>query len=110
MNQTREVFDPFKGETVEINNDLVRRLRGQYACGPTLPNGEPEFGWRQMGEPPAIHLEAADEIERLRALLREAEGPVVHHAALGCKMCIEFLPELRAVLYPAPPTTRGRGA
>lgn len=39
-------------------------------------------------------------IERLRALLKEADGPVVHHATEGCIMCIEFLPQLQAELYP----------
>ncbi len=67
MSETREIHDPFVGKTVTINNDLVRRLRGQYACGPTLESGEPEFGWRQFGEPVPIQVEAADEIERLRA-------------------------------------------
>lgn len=66
MSETREVKDPFTGKTEQINNDLVRRLRGEYAVGPTLPNGEPEFGWRKMGTPPFIQLEAANEIERLR--------------------------------------------
>lgn len=98
MAETREIVDPFDGKTVSINNDLtvsinndlVRRLRGQYAVGPTLPNGEPEFGWRTFGEPSAINLEAATEIERLRALLwklrstaallaQNAEGCAVNH-------------------------------
>lgn len=64
MAETREVHDPFAGKTVSINNDLVRRLRGEYAVGPTLPNGEPEFGWRKMGEPSA-------EIERMCAAGQE---------------------------------------
>ncbi len=70
MSETREAVDPFSGERVQIRNDLVRRLRGQYACGPTLPSGEPEFGWRQFETPPVQH-EAAEEIERLRAALKE---------------------------------------
>lgn len=69
--ETREIYDPFVGTVVQINNDLVRRLRGEYAAGPTLPNGEPEFGWRQFSEPSPIQLEAAAEIERLRAALKE---------------------------------------
>lgn len=68
MTETREVFDPFDGKTVQIRNDLVRRLRGQYACGPTLASGEPEFGWRQFETPPIQH-EAADEIDHLRSAL-----------------------------------------
>lgn len=43
-----EMTDPFTGKTVEISDRLVDRLRGQYACGPHLPNGNPEFGWRQF--------------------------------------------------------------
>lgn len=55
--------------------DIVDRLRGRYPCGPRLPNGEPEFGWREfdpdalahlLKKPSAIMSEAADEIERLR--------------------------------------------
>ena len=69
MTETREAFDPFEGKTVQIRNDLVLRLRGQYACGPTLPNGEPEFGWREFETPPIQH-EAAAEIERPRAALK----------------------------------------
>lgn len=51
---------------------LVNRLRGRYPIGPTLPNGEPEFGWRQfdVSALPPIHGEAADEIERLREALQ----------------------------------------
>lgn len=66
MAETREAVDPVSGQTVLIRNDLVDRLRGKYACGPTLQNGEPEFGYREFGAVP-IQIEAADEIERLRA-------------------------------------------
>lgn len=72
MSETREVKDPFTGKTEKINNCLVNRLRGKYAIGPTLTNGEPEFGWRQMGPAVLIQDEAAAEIERLRAALAEA--------------------------------------
>lgn len=64
MTETRAVHDPFLGETVQVSARLVDRLRGRYACGPMLPNGEPEFGWRQFDTPPIQH-EAADEIDRL---------------------------------------------
>lgn len=47
-------------------DDLVKRLRGQYAMGPHTPNGDPEFGWRQFESPPIQH-EAADHIEALEA-------------------------------------------
>jgi hypothetical protein len=43
--------------------DLVNRLRGRYAFGPHLPNGEPEFGWKQFEATP-INIEAADFIAR----------------------------------------------
>lgn len=58
-----------------MQGDIVNRLRGKYPCGPRLPNGEPEFGWREfdpdalahlLKKPSAIMGEAADEIERLR--------------------------------------------
>ena len=58
-----------------MDGDIVDRLRGRYPCGPRLPNGEPEFGWREfdpdalahlLKKPSAIMSEAADEIERLR--------------------------------------------
>lgn len=71
--ETRHATDPVSGETVSIRNDLVRRLRGEYACGPTMPNGEPEFGWRTFGEPIPIQLEAATELSRLRERLRVLE-------------------------------------
>lgn len=70
MGRVRTINDPFTGQTVEIRHDLAKRLRGQYASGPTLSNGEPEFGWRQMPTTP-IQIEAADEIERCHKLLRE---------------------------------------
>ncbi len=61
--------DPFTGKAVAISNKLTDRLRGRYASGPTLGNGEPEFGWRQMPTVP-IQCEAADRIEALEAALR----------------------------------------
>jgi hypothetical protein len=64
MTETRTVRDPFLGKDVQVSDRLVDRLRGRYACGPTLPNGEPEFGWRQYDALP-IQIEAAAEIERL---------------------------------------------
>lgn len=64
MQQTRTIRDPFLGKDVEISNNLTDRLRGKYANGPTMPNGEPEFGWRQFDTPPIQH-EAAAEIDRL---------------------------------------------
>lgn len=65
---TREFFDPFHNKVVQINDELTDRLRGKYAVGPTLQNGEPEFGYRWYPQVP-IQLEAADEIERLRNLI-----------------------------------------
>jgi hypothetical protein len=63
--ETRSVRDPFSGKTVHVSDRLTDRLRGRYAVGPTLPDGEPEFGWNQFETPPIQH-EAADEIDRLR--------------------------------------------
>lgn len=77
MSEVRHATDPVSGERVEIRNDLTCRLRGQYANGQTLPNGEPEFGWRQFGEGVPIQIEAAAEIERLRAEIARLE-PLVH--------------------------------
>lgn len=71
MAETHTVYDPFKGELATISSRLVDRLRGKYAVGPTLENGEPEFGWVQ-NKPIAIQVEAAAEIERLQALLEDA--------------------------------------
>lgn len=69
--ESRIIHDPFIGKDVEISNRLTDRLRGRYACGPTMANGEPEFGWREFETPPIQH-EAAAEIERLITLLSEA--------------------------------------
>jgi hypothetical protein len=71
MTETRTVHDPFLGKDVEVSNRLVDRLRGNYAMGPHLPNGAPEFGWRQFQAPPIQH-EAAAEIERLRISMAQA--------------------------------------
>ena len=67
----RTVFDPFLNKDVQVSDRLVDRLRGRYACGPTMPNGEPEFGWREFQTSPIQH-EAAAEIERLRRERDEA--------------------------------------
>lgn len=68
MSETRTVHDPFLGRPVEVSNRLVDRLRGRYANGPTVPGGEPEFGWREFPTPP-IQREAADELDRLEKLV-----------------------------------------
>ena len=72
---TRTIHDPFLDKTVEISNRLTDRLRGRYANGPTMPNGEPEFGWNEFPTPP-IQQEAADEIDRLQGLLAGRERVV----------------------------------
>lgn len=69
MAETHTIHDPFLNRPVEISSRLVDRLRGKYAVGPTLDNGEPEFGWRHHQVPPIQH-EAANEIDRLSALLK----------------------------------------
>ena len=81
MSETRTVHDPFFGRDVEVSNRLVDRLRGRYAVGPTLPNGEPEFGWRQHDGLPPIQKEAADEIERLTKQLVTARADAIEEAA-----------------------------
>ncbi len=55
--------------------DVVQRLRGRYPVGPHLPNGDPEFGWRQFQATP-INLEAALVIEELRTMLAASEEVV----------------------------------
>ena len=65
--EMRTLRDPFTGADVQISERLVDRLRGQYACGPHLPNGKPEFGWRQFEAPPIQH-EAAARIECLETI------------------------------------------
>lgn len=65
--ETHTVHDPFLNKSVEVSSRLVDRLRGRYAVGPTLPNGEPEFGWSQYEVTP-IMLEAATSIEQLCAI------------------------------------------
>ena len=52
-----------------VSDRLVDRLRGKYAMGPHLPNGKPEFGWKQFESPPIQH-EAADRIEMLEKALQ----------------------------------------
>jgi len=71
MAETRTVHDPFVGTNVQVSDRLVDRLRGKYASGPHLPNGNPEFGWKQFQAPPIQH-EAADRIEKLEWMLRIA--------------------------------------
>ena len=46
--------------------DITSRLRGRYAMGPIADSGEPEFGYRNIGDPTPIMLEAADCIEALQ--------------------------------------------
>lgn len=76
-----------------MRGDITDRLRGRYPVGPKLPNGEPEFGWREHAtiiamqegserDSAAVRVqrmpimeEAAKEIERLRAALEEIAKP-----------------------------------
>jgi hypothetical protein len=73
--EMRTVHDPFEGKDVQISDRLVDRLRGKYAMGPHLPNGNPEFGWRQFQAPPIQH-EAAARIEELEAKLAALPAPL----------------------------------
>lgn len=60
-------------------NDIIDRLLCRYAMGPIMPNGEPEFGWRdfsgpaveRMTLPTPIMREAA---EAIRDLLAERDA------------------------------------
>jgi hypothetical protein len=70
--ESRTEFDPFLSKRVEISNGLVDRLRGKYANGPTMPNGQPEFGWTYL-ETSAIKTEAADRIETLEAKVKSLQ-------------------------------------
>lgn len=72
MAETRKIKDPFTGQQAEISARLIDRLQGRYAVGPTLPNGEPEFGWREFEVPP-IQKEAAATISRLKAEVERLE-------------------------------------
>jgi len=51
------------------SDKLTDRLRGNYAMGPHMPNGDPEFGWKQFQASPICH-EAAQYIERLENLVQ----------------------------------------
>lgn len=73
MTEHYEIHDPFLNKTVRISNDIVNRLRGRIAVGPTMENGEPEFGWRQFEGLPPIQAEAADEIEALRQMVDDLQ-------------------------------------
>ena len=56
-----------------MNNDIKNRLRGKYAVGPIMEDGEPEFGYRSFGEPPLIQCEAADYIGILETMIQQME-------------------------------------
>lgn len=71
VKESRTVHDPFLNKDVQVSSRLTDRLRGRYASGPTMANGEPEFGWREFQTPPVQH-EAAAEIERLQAIEKAA--------------------------------------
>ena len=79
MSDTRTIHDPFYNKTVEISDRLTDRLRGRYARGPTMPNGEPEFGWATHEVPPIQH-EAADRIEALETSLAEWKALAIQWA------------------------------
>lgn len=68
----RTMHDILLGRDVQVSDRLIDRLRGKYAMGPHMPNGNPEFGWRQFQAPPIQH-EAADEIERLQGVIAEKD-------------------------------------
>jgi hypothetical protein len=78
--ETSKVLDPFFGKIAEISDRLADRLRGRYAVGPTMPNGEPEFGWR-VHEVTPIQKEAADAIDRLSAQLETVRSATIEACA-----------------------------
>ena len=94
--EMRTVHDPYEGRDVQISDRLVDRLRGQYSCGPHLPNGRPEFGWRQFQAPPIQH-EAAKRIEELEALCKDAYGMISSGPATEVAREL-FLKRMRTVL------------
>lgn len=68
-------------------SDISDRLRCRYPMGPIMPNGEPEFGWRDfsgaapegMVLPTALMLEAANHIDAQAAeiaALRQSWQPI----------------------------------
>lgn len=91
MGEQRTIRDPFFGKDVQISNRLTDRLRGKYACGPTLPNGEPEFGWRQHETPPIQH-QAADHIDMIVKALQSIANNTC------CEGCQEAAIVARATL------------
>jgi hypothetical protein len=58
--------------------DIAQRLRGRYAKGPIMPDGEPEFGYAVFtempdGRPfPGLYGQAAEMIDRLLVILSAA--------------------------------------
>lgn len=74
---SRTVHDPFLNKDVEVSDRLTDRLRGRYANGPTMANGEPEFGWREFPTPSVQH-EAARALDALEFDLRETLRAVLH--------------------------------
>lgn len=101
MTETKTMRDPFLGKDVEISARLTDRLRGRYAIGPTMPDGEPEFGWRQFETPPIQH-EAAIEIERLQAIIdsRPAVNAALPESYVKWSQSIYEIEAVRAGLLP----------
>lgn len=63
-NESYQVLEPLAGKPVEISHRLVDRLRGRYPIGKMMPDGKPEFGWKDYGSSPVQEI-AANEIDRL---------------------------------------------
>lgn len=66
--------------------ELIERLHGKYAMGPHLPNGLPEFGFRQFETTP-ICTRAANRLSALIAERDRAIGQIatIHSIALEAK-------------------------
>ena len=74
-------------EKIAPGDDICYRLEGRYAMWPHLPNGSPEFGWKQFEATP-INKEATMVIRSLRAAFASAreffqDGWDAHEAHLA---------------------------
>lgn len=91
----RTICDLAEPETCSHQSDipgLINRLRGKYSMGPHLPNGDPEFGWRQFQATP-INLEAANALEAQRhkiAALKKLDSEAVEHVEMVIAMRTGF--------------------
>lgn len=82
----------------DVITHLLNRLRCRYPIGPMV-NGEPEFGWRDMGGPMnvtlplPISLEAANVIEAMAETLaiEQAKLAIAYAALIDVRGRAEYL-------------------